>query len=264
MMERDTGQIEEMIESLVRLKILNISKAESMLSILTGAALVLYGISRKSLGGLSLAILSSGLIYRGLTRHSFIYEKLGINTNTSGHLEASNPVLSPDILIEKAITINESPEKIYTLWRNFENLPHFMSHLRTVRVISSTQSHWIADAPFGSEIVWDAEITEDIPNQKISWQSSPGALVPNSGSVYFEKLPEGRGTSVKVIMDYAPPAGPLAATLAKIFSEDPSRQVYDDLRRLKQIIETGEVPTTYGQPSGRRGGITESTHKNIQ
>jgi uncharacterized membrane protein len=145
------------------------------------------------------------------------------------------------VLVHRAVVINSTPEELYQFWRNFENLPQFMKHLESVEVIDERRSHWVAKGPAGATVEWDAEITADQPNRLIAWRSLEGADVPNAGSVRFEPAPGNRGTIVKVVMEYHPPAGILGATIAKLFGEEPEQQVADDLRRFKQVIETGEV-----------------------
>jgi uncharacterized membrane protein len=168
--------------------------------------------------------------------------------------------------VAQAVTINRSPEELYKFWRNFQNLPRFMKHLESVEVGRATRqtgsgvreeitgdkySHWIAKAPAGMRVEWDAEIIEDRPNEMIAWRSLEGADVDHMGSVRFERAPSGRGTIVRVRLQYSPPTGVIGASVAKLFGEGPNWQVKDDLSRFKQIMETGEVITTEGQPSGR-------------
>jgi uncharacterized membrane protein len=153
--------------------------------------------------------------------------------------------------VEKAITVNRPPEELYNFWHNFESLPRFMNHLKSVKQTGDGHSHWVARGPAGTEVEWDAEITEDRPNECIAWRSLEGSDVDNAGVVRFEKAPGGRGTVVKVQMDYSPPAGVLGAKIAKLFGQAPEKQVQVDLHRFKQFIETGEIPTTRGQPAGR-------------
>jgi uncharacterized membrane protein len=153
---------------------------------------------------------------------------------------------------KKVITINRSPEELYQFWHNFENLPRFMKHLKSVTVSGGTRSHWVALAPGGGSVAWDAEMIQDIPNKAISWQSAPDSTVQNSGTVHFLPATGGRGTIIKVDLQYRPPLGALGATFAKIMGESPEHQVMSDLRRLKQLLETGEIPTTEGQPAGRK------------
>jgi uncharacterized membrane protein len=152
--------------------------------------------------------------------------------------------------VTKSITINRSPEELYQFWRDFENLPHFMVHLEEVRAMNDRRSHWVVKAPAGARVSWDAEITEDQPNRRIAWQSLPEADVPNSGQVHFKPAPAGRGTVVRVEIEYRPPGGALGKTVAKLFGEEPGQQVADDLRRFKQVMETGEVVRSDGSPRG--------------
>lgn len=143
--------------------------------------------------------------------------------------------------MKRAITVDRSPEELYRFWRDFGNLPRFMSHLQSVQVTGDRRSHWKTSAPLGKTVEWDAEITDDRPNEMIAWRSLPGADVKNEGVVHFVSAPGGRGTEVRVEMRYNLPGGRIGKTIAALFEESPERQVYDDLRSLKQIIETGEV-----------------------
>lgn len=145
------------------------------------------------------------------------------------------------IHVRKAITINSSPEVAYNFWRNFENLPRFMAHLESVRIMDPRRSYWKAKAPLGTTVEWVAEITEDRPNQLIAWRSLKEADVPNSGQVRFVAAPGGRGAEVHVELVYTPPGGTIGATIARLFGEEPSQQVDGDLRRFKQVLELGEV-----------------------
>ena len=153
--------------------------------------------------------------------------------------------------VEKVVAIDRSPEELYGYWRNFENLPRFMRHLDSVRVVGQNRSHWIATAPAGSRVEWEAEIVDDRPGELISWRSLPGADVDNSGSVRFQRAPGGRGTFVRVKMEYTPLGGFFGASVAKLLGEDPDTQVQRDLYRFKQVMETGQVTTTEGQSAAR-------------
>lgn len=141
----------------------------------------------------------------------------------------------------KTIIVNRSPEETYRFWHDFQNLPTFMEHLESVRVIDARRSHWKAKTAAGKTVEWIAEIVDDEPNTRIAWRSIEGADIPNSGSVRFERAPGGRGTLVKVEIEYAPPGGALSAGIAKLFRSDPEQMVQRDLRRFKQVLETGEV-----------------------
>ena len=150
------------------------------------------------------------------------------------------------IPVNKSIVVNAAPEELYQFWHDFENLPRFMRHLEQVRVTRGGHSHWAAKGPAGTTVEWDAEITEDRPAELIAWRSLEGADVENSGSVRFERAPGGRGTVVHVEIDYRPPGGAVGALVARLFGEDPEGQLQTDLRRFKQVIETGEVVISDG------------------
>jgi len=169
--------------------------------------------------------------------------------------------LDPFIHITKSIAINKPKEQLYQFWRDFQNLPRFMRHLDSVRVTGERRSHWVAKAPAGKHVEWDAEITEERNNEYIAWRSLEGADVENSGSVRFETGPKGRGSVVTVELHYKPPGGRLGATFAKLLGEEPGQQVNEDLRRFKQLIESGEIPTTEGQPAGRKSSTSPKFDK---
>ena len=145
------------------------------------------------------------------------------------------------IRTKRSLTVNKSPEECYAFWHDFENLPQFMRHLESVTVIDERRSHWKAKAPAGQSVEWDAETTEDRPNELISWRSTEGADVFNAGTVRFERAPGGRGTEVRVELEYKPPLGKLGSKVAMLFREEPGQQVMDDLRHFKQVLETGEI-----------------------
>ncbi len=151
------------------------------------------------------------------------------------------PAKDQGVAVRRDITIGRTPEELYRFWRDFENLPRFMEHLESVQVLGDRRSHWKARAPAGSTVEWDAEIVEDRPNELIAWRSVAKADVPNTGSVRFTPAPGDRGTEIRVELRYDPPGGALGALVAKLFGEEPGQQVDGDLRRLKQVMETGQI-----------------------
>jgi uncharacterized membrane protein len=159
--------------------------------------------------------------------------------------------IAGEIHVAQSVTINRSPEELYRYWRDFQNLPRIMKHIESARETEGGHSHWVAKAPAGRTVEWDAKITEDRPNELIAWRSLEGSDVDQVGYVRFERAPGGRGSIVKVEMRYRPPAGVVGATVAKLLGKAPGRQIKDDLRRFKQIMEAGEIITTEGQPAGR-------------
>jgi uncharacterized membrane protein len=160
-----------------------------------------------------------------------------------------------ELHMTKSITVNRPAEECYRFWHDFESFPRFMQHLESVKITGDNRTHWRAKGPAGTSFSWDAELVADEPSQFLAWRSIEGSGIDNSGSVRFERAPGGRGTIVRVELHYVPPAGMAGAMLAKLFGEEPSQQVDEDLRRFKWLIEVGEIPTTIGQPSGTRGVI---------
>ena len=152
--------------------------------------------------------------------------------------------------VKKAITVWRAPEEVYRTWHNFENLPRFMRHLESVRVTGDRRSHWKVQAPAGRSVEWDAEIVEDRPNELIAWRSLPGADVENGGQVRFTPGPDGNGTQVEVEIWYDAPGGKAGKVIAKLFGKEPAQEVHGDLRRFKQVLETGEVVRSQGTPTG--------------
>lgn len=154
--------------------------------------------------------------------------------------------------MEKAVTINRTPDAIYSFWRQLENLPRFMLHVQSVTQRGDNISHWVVKTSHGRTLEWDARLIEDKPGQMLSWQSLEGADVDNAGSVWFTPAAGGRGTVVKVAMKYSPPGGKIGAALAKMFGDSADKQMAEDLFHLKSLLETGEIPTTEGQPRGNK------------
>jgi uncharacterized membrane protein len=149
--------------------------------------------------------------------------------------------VSHGVHVKTAVTINRPRAEVYAFWRQLDNLPRFMSHLERVDVIDNIRSHWKAKAPLGLTVEWDANVVSDVPHEQISWKSADDAKVPNAGSVRFRDAEGGRGTEVLVELAYHPPGAGLGSAFAKLFGEEPSQQVRGDLRRFKQVMETGEV-----------------------
>lgn len=237
----------------------NVSTTERIVSGVAGGALMAYGVRRGDAIGVLLSILGGGLTLRGATGHCQVYDAMDINTAEEKHRSGAGAKKSPfskgllpsgKIHVKKSVTINKSPAELYQFWRNFENLPRFMSHLESVTVTGEKTSFWKAKAPLGTTVEWNAEITSDQENQRIGWKSLEGSDIPNSGVVEFNPTAT-RGTEVRVVLTYEAPAGELGAIFAKLFGEEPSQQVYGDLYRFKSLMESGELITVEGQSSGR-------------
>ncbi|MGI9114489.1 MAG: cyclase/dehydrase [Chthoniobacterales bacterium] len=160
-------------------------------------------------------------------------------------------VADRDVHVRKVITVDRPPQQLYAFWRKLENLPRVMRNIESVRITGENRSHWTAIGPGGARVEWDAEITGDRPDELIAWQSLPGADVENYGSVRFEPASGRRGTMVRVSITYTPPAGNIGQTIAKMMGRAAEQEIQVDLYRFKQIMETGQITSTDGQPAGR-------------
>jgi len=235
----------------------NIGKTERFASMIGGGTLTLYGLSRISLKGVGLALLGGGLVYRGMSGHSYLYRALGITTVEESPSTVWNLPDHSGIRVKRAVTINRSPEDLYRFWHNVENTPRFMKQIASVQARGDGRSHWVAKMTAGTSLEWDAEITDDQENRLIAWRTLGKTTTATAGSVRFTPAPDGRGTVVTLELDYPQFAGEAGVAIGKIFGKVPEQAVREDLRHFKEVMEAGEIPTAEGQPSGRRGVVKE-------
>jgi uncharacterized membrane protein len=214
----------------------NVGGEERKFSALAGGALLVTGLFRKSWGGALLVLAGAALLQRGVTGHCMLYRALDTNTNELGRRKVRT---GSAVKLQRSIRIERRPDELYRFWRNFENLPRVMSQIESVEVINDRLSHWVAKTlPLGGpKVEWDAEVINEIDNELIGWRSLRGSDVENAGSVRFERTPNGRATELTVTMQYSPPGGRLGAWVAKLFGEDPERNIDDDLQRFKESME---------------------------
>jgi uncharacterized membrane protein len=219
----------------------NVGDNERVLSIVGGATLAVLGVRHGGLGGLIAFAAGGALAYRGISGHCGLYDKLGVSSAKPAPPER---YFKHGIHVDVSITIDKPADELYNFWRSFENLPQIMSHLQSVKVHDDKRSTWTAKGPAGTSPTWDAEIINEEPSRLIAWRSLGGATVDNAGSVRFIPAPAGRGTEVRGVLDYVPPGRTLGMLFAKLFGEEPQRQIETDLRRFKQLMETGEITTS--------------------
>jgi uncharacterized membrane protein len=217
----------------------NVGRTERWISAISGALLLGYGLRRRRYRAV-LAPLGVGLIGRAVSGRSLVKHALW----RAGASRRSSPVASLDrgegTRIDRTVVIARPAADLYRFWRQFDNLPRFMDNLESVTVLDPRRSHWIAKGPLGARVEWDAEVHNEIPNELIAWRSLPGSEVDQAGSVHF--TPTAAGTDVRVVLRYAAPAGKLGDAVARALGDDPSQQIADDLRRLKQVMEAGDFP----------------------
>lgn len=229
----------------------NVGEVERMASKVGGGTLVAVGLMRGGLSGLTMAALGGALIYRGVTGHCSLYQAIGADTTEN---DQPGVPAQEGVRVEEAVTINRPADDLYRFWRDYANLPKFMRQIASVTAIDGDpdRSHWVANSPVGGTVEWDAEIIGDEPGRLIAWQSVAGADLETAGSVHFDPAPGGRGTEVRVNQKINPPGGQLGVIASKVFGADPASETRENLRRFKQLMETGEIPTVQGQPTGRR------------
>lgn len=247
------------------LRAVGMRELASGLGLLSERAPGAWAWSRVGGDAMDLALLGGASRQRGADPRKIAIAAAGVlgitalDTYAAQRLTASQSAEAPQIVVTETIAINAPPEVIYRFWKNLENLPLFMHHLEAVSATSDRTSHWVARAPASTSVEWDAEIVDDQPDRRVGWRTLPGSEVTHEGMVTFEPAPGERGTIVRVDMLYRPPAGKVGAQIARLFGEEPRQQINDDLRRLKQLLETGEIATTIGQPSGRRSLLGRAT-----
>jgi len=216
----------------------NVGTLERILSAAAGVALIGYSYQRNRFRSVLVPI-GTSLVARAVSGRCPVNRALG--RDTTSRAGARSAVASVQrgrgIKVEQSVIIDRRPEELYAFWRDFENLPRFMQHLEAVTRTGGDRSHWAVKGPAGSLIEWDAEIHNEIENELIAWRSLPGAEVNNAGSVHFRPIAGGTRTLVRVVLSYEPPAGRLGAAVARLFGEEPSQQVREDLRRFKDVME---------------------------
>jgi uncharacterized membrane protein len=238
----------------------NISATEKWVSTVAGAALAVAGYKRSS-NALRLAGL--GLVARGVSGFCPVSAAVGRNTASEDTRQALGG--SRGVHVEAVTTIYRPTQEVYSYWRQFENLPRFMEHLQEVTDMGGGRSRWTAKGPLGVPVSWEAEIINDVPSELISWRSIGDSDVVSAGSVRFRPAGGDHGTQLRVHLQYEPPAGKVGATVAWLFGEDAQTQIEDDLRRFKQLLETGEISTgdRYRSPSSARQRRDQNAARNM-
>lgn len=229
---------------------INVGVAERGLSVTLGAALLAFAASRRRpFSSLLLAAAGGWLAHRGVTGRCAVYDQLDLGTAEDDDEERLDAGAHEDHSVEVAITIGRPVPEVYAFWRCLENFPLFMESILSVTERGGGHSSWVARGPAGQTWEWEAEILEDRPGELLVWRSRPGSEVRHHGAVRFQEAPAGRGTEVRVGIEFRPPGGIAGRVVARLARRLPPRQVEEDLRRLKQLLEAGETPVA-GFPRG--------------
>jgi uncharacterized membrane protein len=229
----------------------NISATEKWVSTVTGAALAIAGYTRSNR---ALGLTGLGLVARGVSGYCPVNAAMG--RSTSKDTRDTREALSgpKGVIVDASITIYRPAQEVYAYWRQFDNLPRFMSHLLAAEDLGDGRSRWTAEGPLGVPVSWEAEIINDVPPTSIAWSTVGDSDVVSAGSVRFKPAGGDHGTEVHVRLQYDPPAGKVGATVAWLLGADAQTEIEDDLRRFKQLLETGEIATgkRYGARSDKR------------
>lgn len=223
----------------------NISDVERWGSLAAGATLALYGLGSRRRAGWMLAGLGAMLLHRGATGHCYVYRGLNLDTYHGGTDTRRALGGSAGVTVEESVTVNRPVEEIYSFWRSLENLPRFMHHLESVERLTDTLSRWRVKGPAGTRLEWNAEIINEIPNQVIGWRSIEGSDVVSAGSVNFESAGPAR-TRLRARLQYSPPGGKAGHAAAWLLGRDAATEIREDLQRFKQLVDSGQVPTSRG------------------
>jgi uncharacterized membrane protein len=218
----------------------NVGQIERSVSLASGALLAAIALRRRGVLGAISATIAAELVYRGVTGFCPVYAMLGVDTSprTGSHNPNASVPYGRGVRVEQSIAVAKPAKELYDYWRRLDTLPQFMQHIEEVTMLTDRRSRWRVRAPVGSRITWEAEIINDVPGQLIGWRSLPGSAIHHAGSVHFDQR-DGL-TEVRVVLEYAPPARYVGASVARILGEDPYKQIEEDLRRFKAIVERGE------------------------
>jgi len=232
---------------------MNLSEIERWASIIAGAGFLIFAARQRRGTGIVAGALGAGLIARGSSGHCPVYAAAHLNTRQDTRDALGGP---RGVMVHKTMTINRPVEDVYRFWRDLSNLPRCMQHLESVTPLGNGRSHWIAKGPAGMRVEWDAEIINEEENRVIGWRSLEHADVVSAGSVNFREC-DG-ATEIVVRLQYSPPAGRMGALIARLFGEEPSQQIQEDLHRVKQCLETGAGAAT-GEAAADAGNKSQAT-----
>ena len=235
----------------------NISQIERVLSALGGVALATYGLNRRNWFGTGLAVIGGLFVVRGATGHSNLYGALNISTAEQKqnfapgipHTVSSIPGRR-GVRVQRSMTVLRSPQDLYNYWYDIEKAPLYMDYIESVMKTGERTSHWIAKGPLGTQVEWNAELLEVVPNKLISWHVHGKPITGNAGKVTFEPTPDGHGTVVTLELDFFQFRGALGTSLGNLLGHIPELQVIGTLRHFKELMEAGEIATIKGQPTG--------------
>jgi uncharacterized membrane protein len=220
----------------------DIESTERTASLIGGGLLLFYMLRNRTPVGIAAGTMGAELVFRGVTGRRYLHEWVGEQLSIGD---------DKPIEVQKSVIVNRPQEEVFNYWRNFENLPTFMSHVRSVRTDGEGVSHWVVHISPKIDLEWDARVTEERPNELIAWESLPNSSVQTWGRVRFAPATGNRGTQVTATLAYEPPGGVVGAAFARLQQTMTAEQIKEDMRRFKQMMEAGEIATVRGQSACR-------------
>lgn len=226
----------------------NVGHAERWISVLAGSALAIYGLDRRDRGGALLALAGAALVHRGVTARCSVYSALSLSSADEApqRVHDGEPAsraavfrASDAVKVERSITVNAEPARLYALWKDPVNLPLFMDWLDEVHPIDGRHARWRARGPAGMTIEWVAEVINEVPDSLIAWKSVENPDIKNAGSVHFRPRPSGDGTEVRLVFEWVPPGGRAGMAVAKLLGNDPANRITEGLEKFKAFAEQG-------------------------
>jgi uncharacterized membrane protein len=234
----------------------NVHDLERIASLVGGLGCVATGLVRRGWVGAALATLGGSLIHRGVTGHCHVYSALRVSTAHGVRGPIASVPHGQGIKVKHSITVRQSADTVYRVWRQLDNLPRFMRHIESVMPIDERRSRWRMRGPANITLTWDAELINDVPGELIAWRSLPGSQIGNAGSVRFERAVGGHATLVTLNLEYAPPAGLLGTLASSLFGANPQRMVEEDMARFKELLEV-DLPRPSAPQRGRLRDIED-------
>lgn len=234
----------------------NVHDLERIASLVGGLGCVAAGLVRRGWVGAALATLGGSLVHRGVTGHCHLYSALRVSTAHGVRGPVASVPHGQGIKVKHSITVRQSPDTVYRVWRQLDNLPRFMRHIESVMPIDERRSRWRMRGPANITLTWDAELINDVPGELIAWRSLPGSQIGNAGSVRFERAVGGHATLVTLNLEYAPPAGLLGTLASSLFGANPQRMVEEDMARFKELLEV-DLPRPSAPQRGRLRDIED-------
>lgn len=223
---------------------INVPGQERTVSLVGGSILtvfgVAFGLARRNPLGAAIAALGGGLLYQGITGHSPVYRWMGSNRAVKTNPQKVSVPNRQGQHVTAVVTIDQPAEKLYAIWRDFNNLPKLLTSIESVEIQDPTHSRWTAKTVGGMTASWDAEIINEIPHEVIAWRSLANSQIANAGSVRFRPAPYRKGTEMRVTLEYAAPGQQLGVTVARWLGANPEQQLQEDLERFKQHVEAGD------------------------